>query len=319
MDRSRKMSLTGAYNLNEGSYLISLQSVVKKKFEIVPGSTIIWNGEPTDAEININATFLQRAAPIDLVADQMSGLSEVDKAGYKQPYPFLVVLKLRGAILRPEISFEIQLPPENKGILGGAVNQKLNLLNEDASALNKQVFALLVLGRFVQENPLQTESGGTDALVRSTVGTFLSTQLNKLSSKVVPGVEMNFNIQSYNDYQSGTPQGRTQVEIGLKKQLFNDRLSVQVGGAVDVEGAKAQQNSASQIAGDVIVEYKLTKDGRYRLKAFRHNQYEGAIEGQLVETGGGVVYVRDFNLWKEFFMKPVKKVKPKTIPAQKNP
>jgi len=309
MDRSGKMSLTGAYNLNEGSYLVSLQSVIKKKFEIVPGSTIIWNGEPTDAEININATFTQRAAPIDLVADQMSGLSETDKAAYKQPYPFLVVLKLRGAILRPEISFEIQLPPENKGILGGAVNQKLNMLNEDASALNKQVFALLILGRFVQENPLTTETGGTEELVRSTVGTFLSTELNKLSSKVVPGVEMNFNIQSYNDYQSGTPQGRTQVEIGLKKQLFNDRLSVQVGGAVDVEGAKAQQNSASQIAGDVVVEYKLTKDGRYRLKAFRHNQYEGAIEGQLVETGGGVVYVRDFNKWKEFFMKPVKKKK----------
>jgi len=316
MDRSGKMSLTGAYNLNEGSYLVSLQSVIKKKFEIVPGSTIIWNGEPTDAEININATFTQRAAPIDLVADQMSGLSETDKAAYKQPYPFLVVLKLRGAILRPEISFEIQLPPENKGILGGAVNQKLNMLNEDASALNKQVFALLILGRFVQENPLTTETGGTEALVRSTVGTFLSTELNKLSSKVVPGVEMNFNIQSYNDYQSGTSQGRTQVEIGLKKQLFNDRLSVQVGGAVDVEGAKAQQNSASQIAGDVVVEYKLTKDGRFLLKAFRHNQYEGAIEGQLVETGAGVVYVRDFNKWKNFFVKPVKKkaLKPKTTP-----
>jgi len=317
MDRSGKMSLTGAYNLNEGSYMVSLQSIIKKKFEIVPGSTIIWNGEPTDAEININATFSQRAAPIDLMADQMSGLSEVDKAGYKQPYTFLVVLKLRGAILRPEISFEIQLTPEDKGILGGAVNQKLNLLNEDASALNKQVFALLVLGRFVQENPLQSESGGTDALLRSTVGTFLSSELNKLSSKVVPGVEMNFNIQSYNDYQSGTAQGRTQVEIGLKKQLFNDRLSVQVGGAVDVEGAKAQQNSASQIAGDVVVEYKLTKDGRYRLKAFRHNQYEGAIEGQLVETGAGVVYVRDFNKWKEFFVAPIKKEKPKTAPIKK--
>ena len=63
--------------------------------------------------------------------------------------------------------------------------QKLNMLNEDPSALNKQVFALLVLGRFVQENPLQTESGGTSTLVRSTVGKFLSAQLNQLSSKVV--------------------------------------------------------------------------------------------------------------------------------------
>ncbi len=304
MDRSGKMSLTGAYNLNDGSYLISLEQVIKRKFDIIPGSTIIWNGDPLDADISLNATYAVRAAPYDLVADQMAGLSDVEKGGYKQMYPFLVMLKLRGAILKPEITFEIQLPPEDKGILGGAVNQKLTMLNEDPSLLNKQVFALLVLGRFVQENPLTTESGGASTLVRSTVGNFLSAQLNQLSSKIVKGVDLNFNVQSYDDYQTGQAQGRTQVEIGLKKQLFNDRLSVQLGGTVDVEGAAAKQNSASNITSDISVEYKLTKDGRYRLKGFRNNQYEGAIEGQLVETGAGVVFVKDFNNWGK---KPLKK------------
>jgi hypothetical protein len=304
MDRSGRMSLTGAYNLDEGSYLVTLRSVVKRKFDIISGSTIIWYGDPMDAEISINAKYTVRAVPYDLVAVQMSSLSNVEKGGYKQPYPFWVLLKLRGEILHPVISFEIQLPPEDKGILGGAVNQKLNMLNDDPSELNKQVFALLVLGRFVQENPLQTESGGTSSLVRSTVGSLLSAQLNKLSSKVVPGAELNFDVQSYNDYQTGVAKGRTQVEIGLKKQLFHERLSVQVGGSVDVEGERAKQNSASDIAGDVTVEYKLTEDGRYRLSAFRHNQYEGEIEGQLIESGAGIVYVRDFDKWNEFLKSP---------------
>lgn len=317
MDRSGKMSLTGAYNLNEGSYLVSLESVVKKKFDILPGSMIIWNGDPLDADISINAIYSVRATPIDLVNNQLDGLSDIDKAGYKQPYPFMILLKLRGAILQPVISFEIQLEPEDKGILGGAVNQKLILLNEDPSALNKQVFALLVLGKFVQENPLQSESGGTVSLVRSTVSNFLSAQLNKLSSKVIPGMELNFDIQSYNDYQSGQAQGRTQVEIGLKKQLFGERLSVEVGGKVDVEGESAKQNSISDIAGDVSVEYKLTKDGSYRLKGFRHNQYEGAIEGQVVETGAGVMFVKDFNRWNP---RPLKGRKnPQPLKGNKNP
>jgi hypothetical protein len=307
MDQSGKMSLTGAYNLNEGSYIVSMGSLVKRKFVIDPGSTIIWNGDLFDAEISINAIYSVRAAPIDLVADQISGLSEADQNSYKQRYPFLVYLKLRGAILKPEITFEIQLPPEDKGILGGAVNAKLNLLNEDPSALNKQVFALLVLGRFVQENPLQTETNGVSTAVNTTVGNFLSAQLNKLSSKVVPGVEMNFDIQSSNNYQSGTAVGQTQVDIGLKKQLFNERFTVQVGGTVDVESTNAKTNSASDITSDVTLEYKLTEDGRYRLNGFRHNQYEGVIEGQLVETGAGVSYVRDFNNWNEFFKKPVTK------------
>ena len=309
MDRSGKMSLTGAYNLDEGSYLISFESIIKKRFRINSGSTIIWNGDPLDADININATYSVRASPIDLVADQMSGLSEVDASAYKQKFTFWVQLKLRGEILHPEISFEIQLLPKDKGILGGAVDAKLNLLNDDPSALNKQVFALLVLGRFIQENPLQTDANnGASAVVRATVGKFLSAQLNQLSSKVVPGIELNFDIQSYDDYSTGQAQGRTQVELGLEKQLFNERLNVQVGGNVDVEGVKSKQNSPSDIISDVTVEYKLTKDGSYRLKGFRHNQYEGAIDGLLIETGMGVSYVRDFNKWKDFFTAP-KKVK----------
>jgi hypothetical protein len=305
MDRSGKMSLTGAYNLDEGSYLVSFESIIKRKFDINSGSTIIWNGDPLDAEISINATYSVRASPIDLVADQLSGLSQVDKSAYKQEFPFLILLKLRGAILHPEISFEIQLPPEEKGILGGAVNAKLNLLNEDPSALNKQVFALLVLGRFIQQNPLQTDvNKAAITVVRSTVGKFLSAQLNQLSSKVVPGVELNFDIQSYDDYSTGEAQGRTQVELGLEKQLFNERISVQVEGNVDVQGAN--QNSPSDISSDVTVEYKLTKDGRYRMKGFRHNKYEGAIDGLLIETGIGVSYVHDFDKWKDFFRKPKK-------------
>ena len=307
MDRSGKMSLTGAYNIAEGSYLVSFESIMKRKFEINSGSTIIWNGNPLDAEISIDATYSVRASPIDLVADQMSTLSQVDKSAYKQKFPFLILLKLRGEILHPEISFEIQLAPEDKGILGGAVNAKLILLNEDPSALNKQVFALLVLSRFIQENPLQTDSNiGASSIVRTTVGKILSAQLNQLSSKVVPGVELNFDIQSFDDYSSGEAQGRTQVELGLKKELFNERLSVQIGGTVDVEGAKAKQNSPSEITSDVTVEYKMTKDGRLRLKGFRHNQYEGAIDGLLIETGMGVSYVHDFDKWKDFFRVPKK-------------
>ena len=303
MDQSGKMSLTGAYNLNEGSYLVSLESVIKKHFDISAGSTIIWNGDPMDAAISINAIYTIRTAPIDLMmASQSSDDSEdPENAKYKQRYPFQVLLKLRGEILRPEISFEIQVQPEYKGAVGEEVNQKLAMLNEDESALNKQVFALLVLGRFVQENPFDSDAaGGTSTLIRSTVSKFLSSQLNQLSSKMLPGMEVNFDIQSYDEYETGEAKGRTEVEIGVKKQLFDERLSVEIGGSVDVEGERAKQNSASEITSDLTVEYKLTKDGRLRMKGFRHNQYE-ALEGQLLETGVGLVFVRDFNQWNRLF------------------
>ncbi len=304
IDQSGKMSLTGAYNLNEGSYRVSMNSFVKRSFEIEKGSSILWSGNMMDAQISIDAVYAVKTSPLNLVADQMTDVNEIEKGEYKQRHKFWVILKLRGQILKPEISFEIKLPPENEGILGGAVNQKLILLNEDESALNKQVFALLVLGRFIRENPLDTEGGNTSEIARSTVSKFLSQQLNQWSSNLIQGVDLSFDIESFNDYQSGQEQGRTQMDIGVKKQLFDERLSVQVGGTVELEGEKARQNSASDITSDVTVEYKITKDGRYRLKGFRHNQYEGVIEGQLVETGIGVIFIRDFNKWEELFKGP---------------
>jgi hypothetical protein len=45
----------------------------------------------------------------------------------------------------------------------------------------------------VQENPLQSDANNeASSIVRSTVGKFLSAQLNQLSSNVVSGVEFNF-------------------------------------------------------------------------------------------------------------------------------
>ena len=66
---------------------------------------------------------------------------------------------------------------------------------------------------------------------------------------------------------------------------MNDRLSVYVGSNFELEGPSNTNRSASTIAGDVAVDYKVSKDGRYKLRAYRKNEYEGVIEGEVVETG----------------------------------
>jgi translocation and assembly module TamB len=303
LDQGGTMSLTGRYELLEGSYLVSLQDLVKKRFVIEKGSTISWNGDPMDADVDMRAIYTVRTSPIDLVANQLTGAADAERNKFKERIPFEVVLKLKGELLKPDIAFEIQLPQENRGAMGGAVNAKLSQLNEDESELNKQVFALLVLNRFVQEDPLASESGsGAEGIARQSVGRFLSQQLNQWSSRHISGVELNFDVESYDDYSTGQSEGRTQVDIGLKKQ-FNDRFSVQVGGSVDVEGERTRQNNLGDLAGDILVEYKLTEDGRYRLRGFRQNEYEGIIEGQLTETGAGIMYTKDFDRWRDLFKK----------------
>lgn len=73
-----------------------------------------------------------------------------------------------------------------------------------------------------------------------------------------------------------------------------------VGSNFELESAdpNAPKNN---IAGDVAVEYKLTKDGRYRIKVFRKNEYEAVIAGEVVETGLTFSLTMNYNKFRELF------------------
>ena len=301
IDRSGNMSMTGEYELREGSYLLTFESIIRKQFELLPGSTIQWRGEPMDAGLNIDAAYTIRTSPYNLMAEELGGLSDIQRRPYLQSWPFQVVLKLRGEILSPEISFEIRMRPEDRNIIGGSVHQKILRLNEDPSALNKQVFSLLLLERFVQDNPLETAGSGTNTMIRSTVSGLLTEQLNRFGPQLIPGFQLNFDLQSYEDFGDGDGEGRTALTMGLSRNLLDERLTVQVGGTVELEGERARNQQFNDIAGDIRVEYRLTKDGRFRLKGFRRNVYETVYEGDVIETGAGVVFTREFNLWRNLF------------------
>lgn len=302
LDPSGNMSLTGTYAVNEGSYRLSVQSLVKRDIRLQTGSTITWSGNPLDAEMNLQAIYETRAAPIDLMYNE---LPEEELTPYRQKTPFWVIVRITGPLLTPLIGFEIQMPPEDRGAFGGTVNAKLIQLNEDPSSLNKQVFALMVLNRFVQEDPLTSEGGGgVQDVARQSVSKFLSQQLNKLTDQYAQVVDVNLELQSYTDYTTGQAEGRTELNVGLQKKLFNDRLNVQVGGSVDLEGERVNDNQLADLAGDVRIEYALTKDSRYRLKVFQQRKYGDLLEGEINERGVGLIFNRDFDQWNQLFTKP---------------
>ncbi len=140
--------------------------------------------------------------------------------------------------------------------------------------------------------------GGNNALsdfARSSVSQILSAQLNRLSQQYIAGVNLNVGLESYEDYSTGNAEGRTQLQLALSKQLFDERVTVQVGGNVDLEGRRSQQNSLNSFAGDLKVQYKLTEDGRWQLEVFRQNSYEGAIDGDITKTGVGAVFTINFD------------------------
>ena len=297
IDPTGDMVLSGRYEISEGSYDLSFYKLVKRKFLIEKGSSITWAGTPLDATMDIRAIYEVETSPLELIANQEP---EQDLSRYRQRLPFIVYLLIKGELLTPEISFKLDLAEDSRNAFNGVPYARIRDINTRESELNKQVFALLLLKRFISDNPLDNRAGSDVAsTARRSVSKLLTEQLNRLSENV-DGVELSFDVKSYEDYSSGNAEGQTQVQLGLSKSLFDDRLIVKVSGNFEVEGEASNQNSVSDYIGDLALEYKLTEDGRFRITGFRNTNFD-MINGELMETGVGLIYIKDYNTLRELF------------------
>ncbi|MGB4400122.1 MAG: translocation/assembly module TamB domain-containing protein, partial [Daejeonella sp.] len=305
IDPSGKITLTGVYNLEEGEYELSF-NFIKRRFEIEKGSTITWTGDVMTADIDVSAIYIANTAPLDLVENGLGDAPQAQRNTYKQKLPFEVNLTMKGELLKPIITFDIVLPERNYNVsteVTSTVNTRLDQLRTEPSELNKQVFALLLLNRFVGENPFSSSAGGggAETLARQSVSKILSQQLNNLAGDLIAGVELNFDLEATDDYTTGQRANRTDLNVGLSKRLLNDRLRVNIGSNFELEGPQQPGARTSNFAGDISVEYQLSRDGRYLLRAYQKNEYQIAIQGQVIETGVGFVITMDYNKFKEIF------------------
>jgi len=308
IDPSGKITMTGSYEIESGGYELSF-NFIHRRFEMEKGGKITWTGEPTTANVDVTAIYVANTSPMDLVTNQISDPAE--RGFYQQKLPFQVRLMVKGELLKPELTFDITLPTENNVRVSNeilsTVNTRLDQVRAEPSELNKQVFALLLLNRFVSENPFESSGGGggfnAGSFARQSVSKILTEQLNKLAGDLIAGVEINFDVNSAEDYTTGERRDRTDFNVNLSKRLLNDRLKVTVGSNYELEGPQQSQQSGSSVIGNVSVDYMLSKDGRYLIRGYRKNDYEAVVEGFVVETGLKFIISVDYNRFKQIFQK----------------
>ena len=303
-----RTALTGIYNVNDGFYEMSLYNLVKRRFDIADGSRVSWAGDPFDAQLDVRAIYRVETSASSLMASQTSAISSNNQSRYRQELPFLVYLNVDGDLMEPKISFGLDMPENEQGAVGGEVYGRVQQLNSQEQELNKQVFSLLVLNRFFPEGSNNGAGGGTLAVARDNLNSALSDQLNMLSSKLTgeSGLQLNFNVDSFTDYQGESgPQDRTQLDISAQKAFLDNRLVVEVGSAVDIQGGNQAGQEASPLIGNVSISYLLDQDGIWRIKGFSRTQFENVIDGQLVVSGIALIFTKEFNKFKEMFEKAV--------------
>jgi translocation and assembly module TamB len=310
------ITLSGRLDVARGMYRLSLYDLATKEFTLGRGSSITWDGDPYNATLDLTAIYKVQAAPAELLAGQ--GLDDqTTNTVARNRLPFSVLLKVTDQLSKPTIGFDITLPEAQRGAVSGQVEAKLTQLRQpnQTSEMSKQVFSLLVLGRFTAQNPFQVSAseGFVATQLRGSASAVLTDQLQNLTGKYLAGLGLDLGITNQADYSSGEAKSRTDLNVAVRRQLLNNRLTVRLGTDIPLSGNSGTQatqgaNAASNFAGDVSLEYTILRDGRLRLRAFRQNAYED-IDGSIIRTGTALVFQRDYRDLKELFSKVAPAVK----------
>lgn len=285
------LSMIGQVELVEGDYLFTLRNIVNKRFEVQPGGRIIWYGDPFDAQLDLEAVYKVRAALYDIVPP-----NERTEA-FRKRVPIDVVMRLREKLMNPEIGFQVRLPSVDE-----SVKAQVNSVLSTDQEMNRQVFALIVLNKFL-EPPSYAGSdapSGTGNVAGTTTSELLSNQVSNWLSGLSNDFDLGVN------YRPGDNITQDELELMVSTQLFNERLLVTTN--VGVQYGQRATTTANNLIGDFQVEYLMTSDGRFRLRAFSVTNDRNLNQADQAPTtqGGGLVYRREFDRLGELFRRKKK-------------
>lgn len=283
-------NIFGDYTVKSGDYLFTLENIINKRFNLLEGGTIKWNGNPLEANIDISATYRTRARLYDLL------LAVDTSTVLKKRIPIDLTLRMQNSLLTPDITFDISLPTADEDTKS-KVKSILYVSNqeENIQELNKQVFSLLVLNRFLPPPGVDGVAG--NAGLEKTAGSeLLSNQVSNWLSKISNEFDIGIN------YRPGDEISSQEVELALSTQLFNDRLIIDSNfGLSDRQNSPNGQNN-NNLIGDVSIEYKVSKDGKLRVKAFnKSNQFTLTEINSPYTQGVGISYKEEFDTFGEFY------------------
>lgn len=284
MNKDYDISLSGNYTVTKGDYLFTLQNLVNKRFTIAPGGSIIWSGDPYNADIDISAIYKLKASLGDLMADFSSS-----KTLY-QRIPVECVINLTDELINPSIAFDIVFPEENQG----ARNTLQQFFNTDEEK-NKQILSLIILGKFFTPEYMRGQLVTQNAnMIGTTASELFSNQLSNWLSQISNNVDFGFK------YRPGNNITKDEMELALSTQILNDRVLIDgnIGNNVN-----PLSSNNSQIVGDFDIRVKLVPSGKIQFKAYNHSNNNLIYETAPYTQGIGLTFKEEYNSLDELLNK----------------
>ena len=309
IDTKGDFNMFGDYEIEEGGYNFTLYNIINKEFEIESGSTISWIGDPYEAILNIRANYEQLASltPILRVTEE----DIRDNPELNRKYPAKVLLDIKGNMMYPEIEFDIEVDdyPKNATYSDVSVETRMsafkNRLATNEQELKRQVFSLIILKKFSEENAFNV--GGS---VEKSVSEFISNQISYWITQFDENLVVDVDLGSLDDEAFNT------FQLRMSYSFLDGRLRITRDGGFtnQTEGA-----DVTSILGDWSVEYLLSPDGKLKTKIYNKTNYNTLNPSQNSTTttaGFSVVHTQSFDELKNIFKKSREDNRPKEIETE---
>ena len=274
--RTGLFTMNGDYTLSAGNFHFSAMNLVSRDFTIQDGSSVRFNGDVMDTDLNVNGLYVTKASLYNLTADESATSRRTVNCG----------IAITGKLRNPELKFSIDIPDLNPTVQA-QVDAALN--TEDK--IQKQFVYLLVAGNFLPTEESGITAEGSDVLF-SNVSSIMSGQLNNIFQKLDIPLDLGLNYKS-------TQTGSNIFDVAVSTQLFNNRVIV--NGSVG-NRQRLGATSTNEVAGNVDVEIKLTRNGALRLNLFTHaaDQLSSFLDNSQ-RHGAGIAYQMEFNTFAQLF------------------
>ncbi len=330
---SEPLTIRGRYDIHEGYYQFTFQSLFKKPFILRPEANnyIEWTGDPYTARVNFEAIYEAKDVSFAPLASRLS----LDRNFNSIREDVYVIAHMTGEMFKPTFTFDIEFPPNSPVGSDASLAFGIQQIEKNENELTKQVTFLIVTNSFAPaETGIEGYGTALNELAYSTISGILFSEMNKrlnqLFSKLLQNndLTLNFSGALYNrnliDQQNGPFNiNQTDVNISLGKSYFNDRVQITFGGTLDVPFGETDLAHTVQLLPDVSVALLINKSGSLRATFF-YNQNQDMIlrtgpTKPQQRAGAKLSYRKEFNSLRDvisrLFGGEGKKPKPQPLPA----
>lgn len=275
----------GNYVVDQGTYKLTVQNVIKRDFNFLSGGTISFGGDAYNAMLNLQAQYTLNSVPLsDLrLGNSFSNNNiRVD-----------CIMNITGTPMQPRVDFSLDMPT----VSSDAKQMVMSVMNGNEE-INQQVIYLLAVGRFLNQdnnsssNQSQRQSQ-TSLAMQSILSGTISQQLSTVLENTIGNNQWNLgaNISTGDEgFNNAEYEGLVSGHLLDNRLLINGQF-----------GYRDNPNATSTFIGDFDIRYLLVPSGSAAIRVYNQTNDKYFTRNSLTTQGVGLILKKDFNGWRDFF------------------